>query len=245
MPSSSPVIEAMLSAWASQPEVRLDNVKFASDPEANVLIKEDLVAFLLAASIDRGGQSFAIWNIPWMLKREWGHLDTAIICKMSVEDLVVSPAIAKAPAIISRTDLARTLISVATAIEEQCGGNPQRLFDGNACEIITRLQRIYGIGPGIARMIVIQRLLYFGLTPVPGGRLLPKVDVMVTRVFQRAGLSEHGTDVEIELALRGLSALDIAVVDQISWQVGRDWCRPTEPICPSCSLTRVCPRVGV
>src|ERR1051326_1291854 len=97
MPDSSLVLRSMLDHWEAQPNVRLENVKFASDPDANALVKDDLVAFLMAASIDRGGQSFALWNIPWVLQREWGHLDTARICDMSVEELETCPAIAKAP----------------------------------------------------------------------------------------------------------------------------------------------------
>ncbi|MCW3052343.1 MAG: hypothetical protein JWN14_1513 [Chthonomonadales bacterium] len=45
------------------------------------------------------------------------------------------------------------------------------------------------------------------------------------------------------MALNGLSAHDITVVDQVAWQVGKDWRRPAEPICSSCCLDAICPRL--
>jgi hypothetical protein len=234
----------MIAHWRAQPQLQLADVKFAADPKANQLVKEDLVAFLLAASIDRGGQAFHLWNIPYRLKESWGHLDTQRIAAMDPVVLAADPAILQAPSQTSRAQLAKTIVSVARTIE-QYGGDPSRLLEGTTDAVIARLQHIFGVGPGIARMIVIQRLLFFGHRPIPGGDLLPKLDVLVQRVFTRTGMVAECTDAQVAQALRGCSPNEIAIIDQVGWGIGHDYCSATEPRCGQCPLRSSCDQRGL
>jgi endonuclease III len=241
-----PVIPAMIAHWKSKLTIPFDERVFASDPAANRLVKENLTAFLLAASIDRGGQAFELWNLPYKLRESWGHLDTKIIRTMDPAELKEQDAIARAPSQIARAHLARTIVSVASLIENEYGGEPERFFDGSVDEIIDRLDAIFGVAEGIARMIVIQRLLYFGLKPQPGRiGLLPKLDVQVKRVFVRSGLVREATDRLVRSALSSCTDQEIAIIDQVAWLVGRDFCSPTLPDCQSCPLARDCGKVGL
>lgn len=76
-------LDAMLDYWRSNHQPGVANVGFAEDPQADKLVREDLFAFLLACSIDRTGKSTLIWNIPYKLKLDWGHLDPSEISRMS------------------------------------------------------------------------------------------------------------------------------------------------------------------
>src|SRR5579884_1529490 len=171
MHSRSQVAESMLDWRHKQPPVTLDDVVFASNPEANALVKENPFAFLLAASIDRLGKSFLIWNAPLQMMKAWGHLDPSRIAQMDIETLAASPEIAGIPSTARRTDLARTIVHLCQLIQESYGGDPTGFFVGNVRQIMSNLMRIYGVGPGLARMMIIQRLLYFGLEPEVGDGL--------------------------------------------------------------------------
>ena len=136
----------MMNDWNVQPTVQLENVVFASDPDANLLVKHNLVAFLMAAAIDRGGQSFALWNVPWKLKQEWGHLDVKTIQNMDEQNLMQVTAIAKAPAMTGRRDLAKTIISVARIVERDHNGNAEGLFAGSIPQIMIVSRRYMELG---------------------------------------------------------------------------------------------------
>jgi len=235
----------MLAHWRATQTARLDDVPFAADPNADRLVKDDFFAFLMAASLDRRGKAVHIWNVPWKLLQKWGHLDPKIIRTMDAAELALDPIIKSAPSTTSRTDLAKTVISVAAVVEDVGAGDPHRLLAGSVQEIIIRLKRIYGVGDGIARMIVIQRLLFFGLNVAPYDGLLPKLDELVRRVFERTGLVTSAVDDQVARALNGYSSVEIAMVDQVAWAVGQTHCFPQAPACSSCILTNACRRVGV
>ncbi len=154
--------------------------------------------------------------------------------------LAADPIIVLAPSAISAVDRAKANISVAQTIEVH-GGKPERLFGGSIDSILHRLEKIFGVGPGIARMIVIQRMLYFWLTP-PGSELLPKTDVHVMRVFARTGvvLTDTASDKEVRSALVDHSPHDIAIIDQVARKIGRNVCSPKNPNCPACPLRHAC-----
>jgi hypothetical protein len=238
------IIDSMLTFWASQPGSHLNHAQFAADPKADQFIKENLAAFLVAASIDRGGQSLKLWNIPYQLRETWGHFDTKLIQQMDPLVLATDPIIARAPSITSRIHLAKTIISVAQVVEIY-GGDPHRIFDGSIQQIFARLTRVFGVGPGIARMIVLQRLLFFDLRPSANDELLPKLDVHLVRVFERTGLVELADDLHVRAALRRLNPEQVAIVDQAAWTIGQNFCYPKKPNCNACPLDLVCEKRGV
>jgi endonuclease III len=244
--SSSPqILDAIIDSWWRSHAKAASGPSFASDREAEKLVRENLFAFLLAASIDRGGNAFALWNIPCRLKQEWGHLDPERIQVMAPEVLAADPVIAHAPSQVSRYQLAKTIISLAQVVQTQYGGSPERMLEGSVSDIMDSLQRVFGIGPNIARMIIILRILYFELEPERRGRLLPKLDVHVQRVLERAGLVSAATDESVGQLLADRSMRDIAVIDQACWDIGRRHCRPNDPKCEQCPVARCCPKIGI
>jgi endonuclease III len=234
----------MIDWWEATHQAAAEQVRFASDPEADQLIKENLVAFLIAAALDRRGQAREIWNIPLALMRRWGHLNPGIIQHMNPVDVASIPEIEHAPTQIARQVMGRTVVSVAIVVQEVGGGQASNLFDGNFKEILARLDRIFGVGEGIARMMVILRMLYFGLSPQPEGELLPKLDTHVQRVLLRSGTVTLCTDKQVREALAGCTARQVAIVDQAAWQIGQQWCRNSEPLCLECPLGLLCPKQG-
>lgn len=238
-------LDAMLNHWRAKHQPDLVNVGYAEDPQADKLVREDLFAFLLACSIDRTGKSTLIWNIPCKLSLDWGHIDPCTISRMSPEELASNPIIAHAPGQVSREQIAKTIISLAQVVTDDYSGHPERILDGSISDVMDNLQQVSGIGPNIARMIIILRILYFGLKPARTGRLLPKIDVHVTRVMTRTGAVQDGSEHSLLKALRHYPVEDIAAIDQVCWEIGQTFCRPHEPDCRNCPLNDCCAKVGV
>lgn len=65
-------------------------------------------------------------------------------------------------------------------------------------------------------------------------------DVHIRRVFHRTGLAEvDDMDHMVEVARR-IYPERPGALDGPAWVVGRTWCRPSFPRCPSCVLSEVC-----
>lgn len=243
--SRAEVIDAMLSNWNVAGTTSADELVMASDPEANRLVKGNTFAFLLACSIDKLGKSFLIFNTPQKLYAAWGHLDPQVIKEVDPESLANDPVIKQVPSTASRLQIAKSVVSVAKLVVEKYAGRPESFFDGNIAEVQHKLQEIHGVGPGIARMIIIIRLLYFGLEPLPGGFLLPKQDVHINRVFKRSGLIDWPDEFALMQAMMGQSPRRVAILDQVAWNIGINFCRPSSPICFKCPINEVCRKIDV
>ncbi|MCX6345655.1 MAG: hypothetical protein NT018_11385 [Armatimonadetes bacterium] len=239
------VIARMLAHWHTKPSSHLDNVGYASNPEADTLVRADLFAFLLACSIDRTGESVRIWNTPLYLKQDWGHLDPARIAKMEPAELSQNPIIRQIPGQVSRLQLAKTIITLAEVVIEDFDSCPELMLEGSVSDIMDNLQLVSGIGPNVARMIIILRVLYFGLRPSRTGRLLPKLDVHVCRILVRTGLVTDCSERAVRAILKSYPIEDIAAIDQVCWEIGQNYCRPNDPKCSECPLDAVGAKVGL
>jgi len=68
------------------------------------------------------------------------------------------------------------------------------------------------------------------------------VDVQVKRVFQRLGLVEDSDDNQaIIYKARALHPAFPGIFDFSTWEIGREWCRPTNPACGKCPMNAACP----
>jgi endonuclease-3 len=72
------------------------------------------------------------------------------------------------------------------------------------------------------------------------------VDTHVTRLSQRLGLSEHEDPLKIERDLVAQLSQDewIDFSHRMIWH-GRRICKARKPLCGSCALEKICPKIGV
>jgi endonuclease III len=129
-------------------------------------------------------------------------------------------------------------------------GDPRQIWNNqrDVVKVRRHLDEIPGIGPGLARMAVLILAREHGR--LGGRRACQKLDVkpdrQVRRVFLRTGLIQRwATDTELMQTARDLAPDFPASLDAPSWEIGRNWCRPTRPKCSDCPLYGICPQVGV
>lgn len=144
----------------------------------------------------------------------------------------------------------KQLKNAARFMLENYGGDPRKIWNGqkDVDTVRTRLEEIPGIGKAIANFGVLMLARNYGLI---GGRkakaqLDVKTDVHIRRVFRRAGLAPRNADDKAVIqAARELSPRYPAALDAPAWEIGRNWCRPSRPICSKCKLGKFCPRIGI
>ena len=202
----------------------------------------DPFAFLVGAAFDRGMPWKKAWEIPYQIHRK-GMLDAAKLAdtppgaiEQMLESLPTRPRYGVASG-------ARTLKSAAGLVMEEFGGNADAIWNNaSPLEASQRLQRIEGIGPGIAKMAV--RILRDNWRMFRGQEsqidVNPSVHVM--RVFKRAGLIADESKGAAVDAARRLNPEFPGELDWPTWEVGKQWCFATTPNCRACPLTAICPK---
>lgn len=225
--------------------VGANELVFNNDPLIGNLIKNDPFAYLLAASVDRGMQAETAWQLPGKIREILGHLDPAKIAQMSSDDmLALLERVKGKPRYL--TDAAKTIVDLAGQVAKDYGGDARNLWRGQrAWEIQRRMERVYGVGPGIASMTVnlLSSLGEIQLEAEDYATMDVKPDVHLKRVFGRLGLcSAEVTENELVDAARRLYPTYPGMLDAPAWHIGREWCHPKEPKCNACPMNDVCPK---
>lgn len=134
---------------------------------------------------------------------------------------------------------AKKLKSLADWLEESCGDNLNRLFDGRADSLRRRLLAIHGIGPETADSI----LLY------AAGKPVFVIDAYTRRILNRLGLKpdEDSYPAYQRLFEDNLPA-DVPLFNEyhaLLVRLARETCRK-KPLCDRCCLKGICrfSRVG-
>ncbi|MFQ5590128.1 MAG: hypothetical protein ACE5HE_03095 [Phycisphaerae bacterium] len=136
---------------------------------------------------------------------------------------------------------------MAQLVARACGGDARNIWKDQPATVIKQtLQRIHGIGPGIAGMVVIllDTLEEVSLRPEDYAEMDPKPDVHVRRVFQRLGwCGRNPTERAVIEAARRLYPPYPVKLDGPAWHIGRTWCHAEHPDCGACPMTHTCPRI--
>jgi len=219
---------------------------FTRDEDADKFLRGNRFAFLMAASIDRGALAEAVWQVPFLLKEKFGHLDPQSLSQMSEHELEGAlRQLDKRPRFPRHS--ARTIASLAKLVTEKFSGDAAGIWKGREpLDVVDTLQQVWGVGPGIAHMTVRILIDEFGYHPSP--RSLRTVDVKpdthVTRVFYRTGLTTVRSRKACIEAARQLHPEFPGLLDWPTWEIGRTWCHEHNPDCATCPLCHVCLMTG-
>ena len=216
---------------------------FTDIPAADALVKSSPEAFLLAVLFTQGIPAERAWAGPYLLRQRLGHLD---LVRLAHEREAVDEAVGRPPALHRFKHTVADWISDAAARLLECyGGSASRLWsDGpTAIELMERLSAFHGIGRKKAAMTVelLNRCFGVRIRDLEGGTVA--YDTHVRRVFLRTGLVDRDTPEAVAQAASEIVPASPGVLDLPAWLIGRQWCRPSRPLCDRCRLTGVCPRL--
>jgi len=212
--------------------------------EAALLVEDNPFAFALAAVLDRGTRSEIIWTVPYYLQQRIGDLSPELFVEMSVGDLErIFRGLPVRPRYI--TDAPITVKDLSELVIREYGGDAAKIWKGRTASYVkATFQRIYGVGPGIASMIVLLLERCFGVcfSDIDHRNMDVKPDVNIVRVFYKLGFISEENEKEALRAAQILSPDYPGALDPPTWIIGKKWCTQTNPRCHSCPLNEVCPR---
>lgn len=216
------------------------DIRMALAPDTMSLIQRNPFAFLVAAAFDRGMPWEKAWQIPAEIDRK-GRLDPKRLTSMTENELIELlnslPTLPRYGAVQG----AKTLGDCARLVCDQFGGDAGAIWKRSSpAEVEKILQRIHGVGAGIASMAI--RILHddFGYFKGKEGQIDVKPDSLLLRVFRRAGLIDSESEDQARRVAQRLNPEFPGALDRPAWRIGQLWCRPREPECPNCPLTEVC-----
>ena len=215
--------------------------------EADEFLRRNPFAFLTAASIDRGALAEAVWEIPFLLNKKLGHLDPQLLSQMSIAQLEeVLRSLGRRPRFPRQS--AQTITSLSRLVLNQFHGNAANIWeDKQPSTVVQTLEQIWGVGPGIAHMIVRILVDEFGYDPGSEGlrQIDIKPDTHIIRVFCRTGLTRNRSGKACVEAARQLYPEFPGLLDWPAWEIGRTWCHEHNPECMECPLYNVCLRTDI
>lgn len=216
---------------------------FSGSAEADRLLEESGVAFLLGVLFTQGIPAERAWSAPYALLQRLGSLEPAFLARNAE---AVRAAVQTKPMLHRfKETVPRWIVSAARRLEEEYGGDVSRIWpaDAHVVEVTERLAAFDGIGRKKAVMATEILVRHFGIEL--RGRECGQVayDIHVRRVFLRSGLAGEDSIAAIEAAATRWCPGSPGTLDLPAWLIGRQWCRPLRPTCDLCRLGSVCPRL--
>jgi len=211
---------------------------------ASSVIEENPFAFALAAVLDRGTKSEIIWTIPYILQNKIGGLRPEFFAEKKIHELeALFRSLPFKPRYI--TDAPRTVKELSQIVIREYDGDVSRIWNNRTASFVkATFQRIYGVGPGIASMIVLllEKCFKIHFNDLDHRTMDVKPDVHIIRVFNRLGFISVADATEALKAARRLNPEYPGELDAPAWVIGKTWCTPYTPQCSACPLDAACPK---
>jgi endonuclease-3 len=247
-PSSTPIADL---------KVRVEKLlefgeKVTAEELVPVLIKEaakditDPFAFVLAGVLDRGAKAEVIWTIPYYIKKQLGQLDPYFFANASIEEIAeIFRKLPRKPRYMN--DAPYTVKELSEIIVNDYNGQTQKLWENRGSQAVkTTLERIHGVGPGIASMIILllERWFKVYFDDIDHRKMDVKPDVHIIRVFYKLGFISEPTSAAALKAARRLNPEFPGAMDAPAWYIGRNWCTASMSKCDECPVVEVCPKIS-
>lgn len=206
------------------------------------LITTDRNAFLLGLISDQSVKAELAWSLPYRLKERLGHLDLErIIKESSPEALTIllkeKPALHRYP-----SNMAKYIYAACELLLEKYDGDAANIWAGEAraCDIVNRLEEFKGISHKKAALGCLLLVRDLDIPIFDKENIDIAYDVHIRRICLRAGFAEKDTLDDVLQAGRNICPEFPGSLTTTFWAIGRDICRPTNPLCEHCPLHPFC-----
>ena len=239
------VVEALLVHGTRLTDRDLERGAPAFTPiaEANDLLLADPFAFLVGVVCDYQVKAERAWEIPHHLSQLLRKFSPEYV---STHGAAVERVFAGPPALHRfPTQTARWVVGAGRRVIDEYGSDAASIWSDNpTAELLQRrLREFDGISQKKAAMAVeiLERQMGIAVADLHGSDIA--YDVHVRRVFLRSGLAERDDPEHMLAEARRLYPERPGALDNPAWDIGRRWCRPTQPQCDSCAIGTVCPQL--
>jgi len=200
-------------------------------------------AFVLACVMDRQIKAERAWLIPYLISQKIGGFSMESLCALSEED--VRGLMSKPEPLHRFVDTMSDLFYAAVQrIKNNYAGDAARIWSGkpSSAEVVYRFLEFEGVGPKIGSMAANILARDFKIPFSDYYSIDISADVHVRRVFSRLSLCPPNVSVEqVIYKARALYPEFPGMMDLPCWEIGRNWCKPRNPMCGGCYMNDICP----
>ena len=200
-------------------------------------------AFTLACVMDRQIRAELAWVIPYRLFEKLGHFDLPKLANLSlsqVQELMTKPeSLHRFP-----EEMSNNLYQAIQRIKKEYNGDASGIWSNkpSSAEVVYRFLQFRGVGPKIATMAANILARDYKVKFSDCHSIDISADVHVKRVFNRLGLvPEKASTDEVIYKARALHPKFPGLMDLPTWEIGRNYCKPKQPICDDCYMGDLCP----
>jgi uncharacterized HhH-GPD family protein len=241
--SKQAIAQALLAYAASGSEMVVPGSELTTNPEADAFVRRDPLAFLIAVIFDQGIPYERAWSAPLQLQRRLGHLDPE---RLVADPESVRTAIQQVPKLHRFVEnVPAWVVLAAKRVLDEYEGDAGRIWgdEPTARELQRRLTEFTGIGQKKAAMAVeiLEREIGMPIREMEGSDIA--YDIHVRRVFLRTGFADMDTMEHMVEVARTVNPDRPGALDEPAWRVGKNWCHPRNPDCPSCAIREQCARL--
>ena len=198
-------------------------------------------AFLFGLIADQSVRAETAWSLPYKLSQRLGHFSMeSIVSDYSIEDIQTllkdKPSLHRYPG-----SMGRYLWLVAEKLVKEYHSSAKEIWEeATAQMIVERLEKFVGISHKKASLACL--LLWRDLdVDIPDKQNIDIIyDVHIRRIFLRAGFCEKDTQKEIIAAAKRINPDFPGRLTSALWALGREICRPTNPLCDDCPINECC-----
>jgi len=221
-------------------------LEFTKHADADALLNDldnNPHAYVLGCIMDRQMKAERAWIIPYLISQKLDDFSFDTLAELSLTDVT---RLMTEPEPLHRfpDEMSNNFHSAVQRIADKYGGNAAAIWLGqpSSAEVVYRFLQFRGVGPKIATMAANILARDFKIPFTDYYSIDVSVDVQVRRVFNRLGLSQTDDDIASIIYLaRALYPRFPGILDFPAWEIGRNWCRPRDPLCDDCIMCTVCP----
>lgn len=221
-------------------------IRFTGNEDADTLLN-DLAnhphAFVIACLMDRRVKAERAWLVPFRFQQRFGTFTFSDLMTLSRRQVLT--LFVQTPSLHFMNEMmAGVFYEAIQRIHTEYSDNAGMLWADtpSSAAIVRRFLEFNGAGPKIATMAANILVRDYKVAVSDKFSIDISVDVQVRRTFKRLGLS--GKDASDEVLIyraRELHPTYPGIFDLSLWEIGRNWCRPTNPICTACYMQKLCP----
>ena len=221
-----------------------ETVHLVDEPEINAFlnnIEQYPHAYVLGCLMDCQMKSEKAFAIPWLVKESIGSFSIDCLAEYSEEfykDLFFSKSLHR-----FSHDKAKVFHAAIKKIVSEYDGDASRIWADkpSSAAVVYRFLQFKGCGIKIATMAtnILARQFKIPLSDYYSIDISP--DVHVDRVLKRAGLVSMEVSREaIIYKARELNPEFPGIIDFSCWEIGRQFCKPQNPLCNQCPIQSEC-----
>lgn len=201
-------------------------------------------AYVLACVMDRQVKAERAWSIPYKIREIIGSFELADLAALSLDEY---------KKIFSEYTLHRyneimadVFYSAVQDIANKYDGDASRIWCNNpsSAKVVYEFLQFKGVGIKIATMAanILARQFKIPFSDYYSIDISP--DVHILRVMRRTGLVSPNAELEsVIYKARELCPEFPGIIDFSCWEIGRTYCRPSNPNCHACVIRSECKKI--